>query len=77
MTIKKKGVNEELEKVQEEKTKEAQELYDRYEIKPVEYDDYPSVEIPSFNENSNSKDKEPKYHWTRLSINSSGGCVIE
>lgn len=67
----------ELEKVQEEKTREAQELFDKYEIKPLENDDLFSVEIPSYSENTNPEEKEPKFHWTRLSINSNIGCVID
>jgi len=70
-------MNKELDKIQEEKTKEAQELFDRCEITPTDYDDFFSVEIPKFNENSNPDEKEPKFHWTRLSINSNIGCVID
>lgn len=70
-------MNKELEKIQEEKTREAQELFEKYEITPKESDDYFSVEIPSYTENTNPEEKESNFHWTRLSINSNIGCVID
>lgn len=66
-----------LNKIQQEKTREAQEFFDQYEIKPIATDDFFSIEIPSFNENTNSEEKNQKFHWTRLSINSNVGYVIE
>ena len=37
-----------------------------------------SSEIPVYSENSNPEEnKEFKFHWTRLSINSNSSCVID
>ncbi|MFT4092511.1 MAG: hypothetical protein QM640_02640 [Niabella sp.] len=69
-------MKKELERIQEEKTKEAQEFFMKYNVLPAQEDYYTNDIIPEFSENSKSGE-ENKFHWTRLSINSNIGCVIE
>lgn len=67
----------ELDKIKEQKTQEAKDLFKQIGILEQQEDDYSFSEIPSFSENSNSNKEDSKFHWTRLSINSNNGCIID
>ncbi|NBC24255.1 MAG: hypothetical protein GVX78_01405 [Bacteroidetes bacterium] len=70
-------MEQELDRIREEKTKEAEDLFRTLGIEPSEEEFYQKVETPQIYENSNSEKKESKFHWTRLSMNSNIGHIIE
>ncbi len=67
----------EFDKIKEEKIQEAKDLFGQIGITEQQEDDYNFSEIPSYSENSNSNKEDSKFHWTRLSINSNNGCIID
>ncbi|MBP6398786.1 MAG: hypothetical protein KA340_12960 [Saprospiraceae bacterium] len=66
-----------FEKIKEDKIKEATELFNKIKIAPTHLEEDVFFEIPIYDENNNPVKEEVKLHWTRLSINSTIGCVIE
>lgn len=68
----------ELDKIKTDKIKEAKDLFETIGITYEQVDENYFSEIPTFSENSNPEKKQPpKFHWTRLSINSNSGCIID
>lgn len=71
-------MSEDLDKIKADKIKEAQELFETIGITQEQEEEQYSSEIPVYSENSNPEEnKEFKFHWTRLSINSNSSCVID
>jgi len=71
-------MNLELDKIKTDKIKEAEDLFKTIGITEEQEEEQYFSEIPTYSENSNPEEKqEPKFHWTRLSINSNSGCIID
>jgi len=70
-------MEKELERIRDKKTKEAKDLFRTLDIDPSKEEYFQKLEIPDFNESSTPEKKESKFHWTRLSMNSNIGCIIE
>ena len=67
------------EKNKNEKIREASELFKMIGIETI-YEKYYGFDYsPGFSEYKRESDqvKDPEFHWTRLSINSNIGCIIE
>ncbi|GJM28758.1 MAG: hypothetical protein DHS20C17_13930 [Cyclobacteriaceae bacterium] len=66
-----------LEEIKKEKIKEAVELFIKLGIEPNRstFQTQNSFQIPDNDEESS--EKKEKLHWTRLSINSNQGCIID
>lgn len=70
-------MEKELERIREKKTKEAKDLFRTLQIEPMNEEYFQKLEFPHFHESSTPEKKESKFHWTRLSMNSNIGCIIE
>lgn len=66
-----------FEKIKEDKIKEATEFFNKIKIVPTHLEEDIFFEIPIYDENDNPIKEEVKLHWTRLSINSTIGSIIE
>ena len=67
------------EKIKTDKTQEAIDLYKKIGIEINESEDSDLLYTPIFPDyqRQNELEKDIEFHWTRLSINSSVGCIVD
>lgn len=74
----KTNMNIELEIIKEKKVEEARDFFEKIGIEEKNLEPlFMSKETVEYSEDSNFKNQDTKFHWTRLSINSNIGCIIE